>query len=180
MRGILFTTLADMVEEQHGLAFWHKVLDAADTTDGGAYTSGGNYPTQEFMGIVGLLGGMLGIPSEFLLRAYGEFLLTRLAESFPDFFEPPSLKKFLLGIDTAIHVEVEKIYKDSNLPNFTYEDIAPDKLVMHYRSSRRLCHLAEGLIAGAAANYGVECSILHNRCLLRGDECCTLELQIYD
>jgi len=48
-------------------------------------------------------------------------------------------------VDELIHVEVKKLYKDAQLPEFNYEDHIDDKLTMIYRSPRKLCFLSEGL-----------------------------------
>ena len=47
---------------------------------------------------------------------------------------------------------------------------------MIYRSQRKLCALAEGLIEGAAEQFGETVTIRHPQCMHRGDEHCRLEL----
>ena len=51
---------------------------------------------------------------------------------------------------------------------------------MLYQSKRRLCFLAEGLIQGVAKEYNTEISLIHSKCMHRGDEECHLELSFYD
>jgi Haem-NO-binding len=180
VRGVIFTILCDMLEEQHGLSFLNEVIDQANLESGGIYTAGGNYPPEEVDEIVLLLERKLDIPKEFILRSYGEYLLGALAKTFPLFFEVETLKEFLLGVHDYIHVEVTKLYPDSNLPDFKYLDGATDKLTMIYRSERKMCHLAEGLIAGAAVYFEEEYSLLQSRCMHRGDEVCEFDLVFYE
>ncbi|MGH1374039.1 MAG: heme NO-binding domain-containing protein [Cellvibrionaceae bacterium] len=179
MRGVIFTILCDMLEEQHGLPFLNRVIDQANLESGGAYTAGGNYPPEEVDKIVLLLERKLEVPKEFILRSYGEYLLGALAKTFPHFFEVDNLKDFLLGVHGYIHVEVTKLYPDSNLPEFEYSDNNPDRLTMVYRSERKMCHLAEGLIAGAAQYYEEEYSLVQSTCLHRGDDSCQFDLVFY-
>jgi predicted hydrocarbon binding protein len=45
---------------------------------------------------------------------------------------------------------------------------------MEYRSERRLCAFAEGLLHGAADHYGERIEIERPACLKRGDDRCVL------
>ncbi|BFM15402.1 heme NO-binding domain-containing protein [Maricurvus nonylphenolicus] len=180
MRGVILTNLCDMIEERYGLKFLNDVIDASQLPSGGIYTAGGNYDGAEVASIVATLEKLLGIPQEFIIRNYGEFLAIKLSEAFPAFFEVDGLKAFLKTVDHHIHVEVEKLYPESELPKFTFEDPGDNKLVMHYYSSRKLCHLAEGLIEGAAKYFNEECSLVHSTCMHRGDEYCTFEMAFYE
>lgn len=179
MRGVIFTILCDMLEEQHGLSFLNEVIDQANLESGGIYTAGGNYPPEEVDQIVLLLERKLGVPKEFILRNYGEYLLGALSTTFPHFFEVDTLKQFLLGVHDYIHVEVTKLYPDSSLPEFEYADDATEKLTMIYHSERKMCHLAEGLIAGAAHYFKEEYSLVQSTCLHRGDDSCQFDLVFY-
>jgi predicted hydrocarbon binding protein len=51
---------------------------------------------------------------------------------------------------------------------------------MRYGSPRRLCAFAEGLVEGAAAQFGQTVTIDQPRCMLRGDELCTIEIRVGD
>lgn len=179
MRGVIFTILCDMLEEQHGLEFLNDVIAQANLESGGIYTAGGNYPPEEVDKIVLLLERKLEVPKEFILRSYGEYLLGALSKTFPHFFEVDTLREFLLGVHGYIHVEVTKLYPDSNLPEFEYSADSTDHLSMIYHSERKMCHLAEGLIAGAAHYFEEDYSLVQSRCLHRGDEACQFDLVFY-
>lgn len=180
MRGVIFTVLCDMLEEQYGLGFVNEVIAEAELPSGGVYTAGGNYAPEEVDVIVALLERKLEVPKEFILRRYGEYLLGALSTDFPMFFKVDSLKEFLLGVDGYIHVEVVKLYPDSALPSFDYQDHGDNTLTMVYRSDRKMCHLAEGLIEGAARYFKEDCSLVQSTCMHRGDDCCTFDMVFYD
>lgn len=180
MRGVILTNLCDMIEERYGLKFLNDVIENAGLPSGGIYTSGGNYDGAEIVSIVKTLEKLLGIPQEFIVRSYGEYLAIKLSEAFPAFFKVEGLKAFLKTVDHHIHVEVEKLYPNSELPKFTFEDQGGNTLIMRYYSSRKMCHLAEGLIEGSARFFNEECSLVHSTCMHRGDECCTFEMAFYD
>ena len=169
-----------MIEEQQGLAFLNSLIEESHLPSEGAYTQGGNYDPAEIHSILVCLERRLGIPEEFLLRSFGEYLLLAMVRLYPGFFDVKNLKAFLLSVDRHIHVEVDKLYPDSEMPQFGYLDEGGSDLIIYYRSKKKLCALAEGLISGASRYFDEECSLIHSTCLHRGDHKCTFELTIYD
>lgn len=155
MKGMVFTTFLEMVEEKFSLELADKIIAASNVPSGGAYTSLGTYSHQEIISLVNQLSKETGIDVSVLVKAFGEYLFTQLAAGHPQLVntnEP--VFDFLSHVDTYIHVEVRKLYPDAELPTFTYETPAPNVLVMIYRSSRPFADLAEGLINGAVQHFG--------------------------
>lgn len=179
---MIFTALADLVEREHGLAIWQKALDSCNCTNSGAYSAGGTYPDQEILCLVEYLCLELELPKEFVLRHFGEFLFESLKTSHPFFLTPhDDVKSFLLSIKNVIHKDVEKLHPGTYLPWLSYANVeTPKQLTMLYQSKRNLCFLAEGLILGAANHFDCEISLIHSRCVHRGDESCQLDIQFYD
>ena len=73
-----------------------------------------------------------------------------------------------------IHPEVRKLHPDSTPPDFWFDGSDDDALLVHYRSRRRLCVLAEGMMQGAGLHYGELVSVEHQSCMNDGDDHCTL------
>lgn len=59
-------------------------------------------------------------------------------------------------------------------PVFVFDTSSQSTLVMEYRSARRLCAFAEGLLHGAADHYGERLAIERPQCVKRGDDRCVL------
>jgi hypothetical protein len=98
-----------------------------------------------------------------------------MAAAYPGFFVAhTSTRPFLLTLNDIIHPEVRKLYPGADVPVFDFDTPAPHVLVIGYRSARRLCAFAEGLIAGAARHYAEEVTIHQPECMNRGDERCLL------
>lgn len=179
MKGIVFTLLNDLVEERFGLETWDALLDKTKLASGGVYTAGATYPDQELFSLVGALSERVNIPADVLIRAFGEYMFPIFANRYPVFFPPnQSLREFLLSIHNVVHIEVKKLYPNAGLPDFTYEDNDPKTLVMLYRSKRKLCALAEGLIAGSSTHFNQKLLIKHEVCMLHDahSDHCRLEL----
>jgi hypothetical protein len=115
------------------------------------------------------------------LRWFGRRSMPMLARRYAVFFEQPTdTRSFLMTLNNVIHAEVRKLYPDADVPTFDFDGIAGveappgDGLILGYRSTRRLCALAEGFIHGAADQYDQVATIEHVRCMHRGDPGCAL------
>lgn len=175
MKGIVFNLLADMVEAQFGLEAWDGLLDA--TGSDGVYVATETYPDEDLLALVAAATEATKIPAGDLLFAFGEYMLPQFAHFYPAFFvDQSSLKEFLLTVDSVVHVEVRKLYPEAGLPEFRYRDDVPDRLTMMYKSPRKLCRLAEGLIHGSAEHFGQSYELIHDVCMHKGAEHCELEI----
>ncbi len=179
MKGIVFTTLADMVEEQFGLATWESILDKVNPACGGSYTAGATYPDIDLLALVNELAAVSNISVPELVEAFGIYMFPVLASKYPVFIQPGmTLKEFLRSINDVIHVEVKKLHADAGLPLINYEDPTDNQLVILYRSPRKLCHLAVGLTKGAASHFQKQVAIQHPICMHLGADHCRLEINI--
>lgn len=175
MKGIVFNLLGDLVTSRYGAETWDTLLDHAAVD--GAYTSLGNYSDTELTKLVAAAATALNQPPESIVRWFGREALPVLAAQYPHFFSPHrDTRAFLLTLNGIIHPEVRKLYPGAETPEFEFTSETDGALTMVYRSSRRLCSFAEGLIEGAAAHYGQEIRIDHAACMHRGDSACHLRL----
>jgi predicted hydrocarbon binding protein len=176
VKGVIFNILEDAVTRAHGAATWDALLDAAGSD--GAYSSLGNYPDSEIEALVGAAADALAITPEEVLRWFGTAAIPLLAERYAAFFDvQQGTVGFLESLNGMIHPEVRKLYPGAVCPHFGF-GVEPDGTVrMIYRSPRRMCALAEGFIAGAAAHYGEEVALEHPTCMHRGDGACTFRVR---
>jgi len=179
MKGIIFTSLNDMIEEKYGLETWSKVLDKVNPTSKGIYTAGGTYNDDELKAYVTELAKLENLTPNQTLEAFGIYLFPVLASKYPVFIPKGiTFKEFMKSIDKIIHVEVNKLYPEAALPTLSYEDPAPNQLIIIYRSPRKLCALAKGLTQGAANHFKVSIQIQETLCMHHGDDHCCLEVNI--
>jgi hypothetical protein len=153
MKGILFTELVEMIEERYSPEMADRVLCNADLASGGAYTSVGRYPSQEWMAIVRSLSSETGVPGNVLVRAFGEHLFGRFKQLYPDMLRSGDAFSLFESVDGFIHVEMRKLHPDAELPTFRCSRPDASSLIMDYYSPRPLADLAEGLIQGALRHF---------------------------
>ncbi|MCA9047337.1 MAG: heme NO-binding domain-containing protein [Planctomycetaceae bacterium] len=175
MKGIVFTLFSELVEQTFGPAAWDRLL--LSTGDSGIYTAAASYPDESINRLVGALSKQSGLATAKLIRTFGRFMLHGFVQQYPSFFpDGQNAKQLLMSVDGIIHVEVKKLFPDAVLPRFEYEDPAPDRLVMTYRSERGLCALAEGLIDGAGEHFGETITHRQTSCVHLGSDHCRFEL----
>jgi hypothetical protein len=175
MKGIVFNLLEEIVVREHGADTWDLLLEQAGVD--GVYTSLGNYPDGDLLALVAAASEALALPADDIVRWYGRHALPLLAERYPGFFTPHAdTRSFVLTLNEIIHPEVRKVYPGADTPHFAFDASQPDRLVMDYRSSRRLCAFAEGLLLGAGDHYGETLAIEQPQCMNRGDERCRIEI----
>lgn len=176
MKGVVFDVLRDMIEEQFGLKGWNKLL--AEAGSDGMYLSSESYDDDEMMKLLNAASEMTKKDLPQLLHDFGEYMIGEFYTRFPVFFDScAGVIDFLKSVDEIVHVEVRKFYPDANLPKFDYDE-SGDTLVMIYESPRKLCYLAEGLIAGSATHYKQNIEKEQTRCMHRGDDSCHIVIKV--
>ena len=175
MKGIIFNLLEEIVRREYSVDTWDAVLEKADVD--GAYTSLGSYPDEELSRIVGAVATLFDASPVDMLRITGRRAMPFLVQKYPEFFLRHSgTRSFVLTLNDIIHPEVRKLYPGAETPDFVFDTTSPDVLSIEYRSQRKMCAFAEGLIHGAADYYGETATITQPACMHRGDEACTLHV----
>ena len=160
MKGVVFTEFLRFVAKRYGDDTVDDIIDASHLPSGGAYTAVGTYNHDELVALYTALAERTGEPAGDLVRAFGTHLSGSFAHGYPAFFaRSANFFDFLESIEAHIHVEVRKLYPEAELPTFKVEERTPTRLVMEYRSPRRMGPLAEGLILGTARKFGVEARV---------------------
>jgi predicted hydrocarbon binding protein len=175
MQGSIFTVFSEMVIEKMGIETWNELLVTVSPSSEGVYTKGMQYEDAEMMSLVGALSEKTKIDVSSLVRTFGNYLFIHLYNSCPvNVSHIHNLKDFLLSIDSVIHKEVKRVSPNAYLPSFDYSETPEGDLVMYYHSTRKLCHLSEGLILSAAAHFKQEITIEQPECMHNGDDKCKL------
>jgi Haem-NO-binding len=171
MKGIIFNLLESVVINAYGEDTWDDLL--AESEIDGVYTSLGSYPDENLQTLVATAARRLGQTQFDVLRWFGQQAMPLLHARYPGFFDAqPSLRPFLLSVNTMIHPEVLKIYPNASVPVFDFRDDPDGGLLMGYRSPRRLCALLQGLVEGGGKHFGEPIVFEHRSCMLNGDESC--------
>lgn len=147
MKGIIFTEFLELVEEKFGLEMVDQIITESELQSGGAYTSIGTYEFSEMLQLITRLSENTNISSDDLLMVFSEHLFKALVKGHPnlvDTYKDPMI--LLASIENHIHVEVQKLYPDAQLPTFETIIKEENQLVMIYKSNKGLYMLGKGLM----------------------------------
>lgn len=147
MKGIIFTEFLEMVESKFGLETVDTIIESANLPSQGIYTSVGTYDFNEMVGLVKELDAVTQIGLGELIYTFGHYLFASLGNAHPEVIQSyTSPLSMLYSIEDHIHVHVQKLYPDAELPTFKILEKTDTSLTMIYCSSRGLYRLAHGLI----------------------------------
>jgi hypothetical protein len=174
MKGVVFNLLEQLVARDFGEDTWDALLDASGLD--GVYTSLGSYPDEDLVKLVSVATDALAMPTDDVVLWLGRNALPLFADYYPQLFEPhETTRSFILTLNDIIHPEVRKLYPGADVPEFDF-DFRGGVLVMGYRSARKLCSFAVGLLLGAGDHYGERLTIEQPFCMKRGDDQCVIEI----
>jgi hypothetical protein len=161
MKGIVFTEFLDLVEDKFGLEMVDKIISQSKLESEGIYTAIGTYSFSEMLQLVTNLSGNTGISTDDLLLVYAEHFFSVIETSYPGLLATYKDPIEMLGsIENHIHVEVQKIYPDAELPTFVVEEKTENSITMVYKSSRAMHHFGLGLMNKTFEHFNTEASIV--------------------
>jgi hypothetical protein len=162
MLGIVYTEFMGMVAEQFSETVLDDLLDTPGLSTSGAYTAVGYYDHTDIIKMVVALSKLVDVPVDDLVEAFGRHLFSTLISKYPTLAKgQTSTLDMLETVDGAVHTEVQKLYPNAELPEFTCERLGADELKMVYRSKRPFSLLALGLIRGCADHFGESIQVSH-------------------
>ena len=171
MKGIIFTDFLELVEYKFGLEMVDKIINQSDLESNGIYTSVGTYDFAEMLQLLTHLSQNTDISVDDLLLVFAEHLLKTLIKSYPNLVEHYADPLDLLAsIENHIHVEVQKIYPDAQLPTFDLEERTKDKMILVYKSDKGLYVLGKGLMMETFKLFRVPVNIEYEKLNDEGTE----------
>jgi hypothetical protein len=174
MHGIILSELRKYVEARHGADTWPALLRAAGV-EGKIYLPIRSYPDGEVVAIVSAASAATGAPADVILEDFGAFIAPDLVAMYRSLIRPEwRTLDFLENTEETIHRVVRLKDAGAAPPELRCERAAPDRVVIHYGSTRRMCSVAKGIVRGVAAHYGEAVEIDELRCMHRGGEECEI------
>jgi heme-NO-binding protein len=174
VQGIFLDELEKFVVRELGQTGLARVRGLTGRGDGG-YRFDGSYPDDELRLIVRGIAEATGTHPVDLLEMYSEGMVPGLLEVYGFLVDPRwSFIDFLVNTPDVIHKGLKVSSPAAKPPDMQVQRVGPESVAIFYRSKRRLCSVAKGIIRGAAKHYQVEVAIGEERCMLRGDPECVI------
>ena len=120
----------------------------------GAYSRVGLYDYQELIQLLTQAVSETQTDASVLLESFSDHLFMVFKRDYSLFFDGVSTAaEMLKQIDDHIHVEVQKLYPDAQLPSFNYEQQG-EILILNYTSPRPLAAVAHALVGACLKFFG--------------------------
>ena len=179
MKGIVYTLFQDMVEDEFGLDVWEHLIEHSSLGSEGIYTSVKTYPDEEMVQLITQLAAHTGTPAPDLIEYFGHYLLPSLMGTLPVTINRYSdLWSFMSAIDDVIHMEVQKLSPDALTPEIKVVEYLGDHMDVSYKSPRKLCFLAIGLIKQAGIHFNTPVDVAHKQCMHNDHDHCVLSITL--
>lgn len=177
MKGVINKGIQELVEAKFGAEAWATIKEMAKCEEP-FFSISEDYPDQKILDLANAASEVSGLSLETVLVEFGKFWISNTGlESYPTFFKlaGKTAREFLLNMN-AVHKQVTKNIRNARPPSFEYEELLDGRLLMHYRSDRRLCAVMRGLILGVGIHFDEELQSKKIACMNNGDPQCTMEI----
>lgn len=160
MKGIFFTELLELTEEEFGINLTEKIIAELGAGNNGVYEATDDYEYHQFVELCDLLSLEVRISPSDLVKNFGEYLFTRFIILFrPDFAGNTDIFEFLGQIDDFIHHSIQDRFTKLEIPNFRAFQINDSAFQMSYQSEELLIDLAIGLFMGCQRFFNEELTL---------------------
>ncbi len=175
MLGFIFKEIEEYVKSNLGVGAWTQILTDAGLGDRKKFLNGLYYPDEELISIVVSTASVSGSPVAHVLKEFGRFLGGHLFTAYKPLIHPDwRTLEFLENVEETIHGVVRARNKKATPPQLICHRVASREVLVNYRSERKLCQLAQGMILGVAGHYGERIQLLEETCMHRNDESCKI------
>ena len=177
MHGIIFSELRKYADTRLGAGAWNQLLSTSGLGNK-LYLPIQEYPDGDVVALVSATSAATGLSLEEVLEDFGAFIAPSLLKLYRTLVKPEWKTLDLLEhTENTIHTVVRQRNSGAKPANLQAVRVGPNEVDLSYRSERRLCPVAKGIVRGVAAHYGEEISIEETQCMHRGAEFCRMAVR---
>ena len=178
VQGIFLDAMERFVVRELGETGLRRIRELTGRADH-AYVYDTTYPDEELTLIVQGVSQANGLPADEILQKFAEGLVPGLLDVYGFLVNPRwTFMDFLLNTERVVHKAVRLNTPSAKPPAIKVRLLDTDTIAITYRSPRRLCSVAKGIIRGAATHYQTRAEITEGRCMLRGDPECMITVAV--
>ncbi len=176
MFGHLFVGFEKFVIAEYGAAVWDDLLKESRVSSG-HYKIMLNYPDEEAAALVSQLSRVTGKTVSDTWEQFGTFMAFFFVDMYKVFFKSNwTVIDFLENIEESIHSELRLYNPGLTPPEIESTRLSDNEVEIVYKSPRKMCAFAAGLIKGFGAFYHENVTIIEKSCMLEGSPVCRLSI----
>ena len=176
MHGLLFKSMKDYVIENHGKETWLEVCTSADV-DKRIFLTIDTYPDEELLRLFDATADSVGSSVPELLASYGRFAAGQLLDTHRNAVDDDWDALDLLANADEVVAGLQSRDPDLDPPQLACRRDGPDRVTIEYRSERKLCFAAKGIVHGIADRYDAEVRVAEPSCAHEGADACVLVVE---
>jgi heme-NO-binding protein len=178
MHGIIFSELKRFVEESVGNGKWPVLLHEAGLARR-TYLPTQEYPDAEAFALVAAACRITRLPAATLLESFGTFMVPDLVRLYGSLIDPTwRTLDVLEHTEAAIHRVVRLRNPGAKPPELVCRRERPDEVTIFYRSARKMCGVAIGIVHGLARHYAEDVAVQHGPCMNDGADECVIRVRL--
>lgn len=177
MKGIINKGIQEMIEAVYGPDNWEKVKSRAGCEEP-FFAISQDYPDEMTIELIKAASEVSELPMESVMMEFGKFLIQNtFKENYPIYFRlaGSSSRELLLNAN-RIHKHVRRESATSIENSLEYDELPDGRLLIKYRSNRKLCPILRGVIQGIGTLFDERLSVRETMCMLNGDRYCLMEV----
>jgi predicted hydrocarbon binding protein len=130
------------------------------------------------MAMLSTLSQVEGRAVSVLLEEFGEFIISPLMETY-GYIVNPSWKTLDLieHAEEKIHTVIRTTDTNATPPAILCTRSAPNEVIVHYNSPRKMCRFMRGMAKGIARHYHEQVSMSETSCMLENASECVLVIR---
>ncbi len=177
MKGIINKGIQETVEAKYGPEIWEKVKTAAHI-EAAEFDINTDYPDETSVALIQGAADIMHIsPAAFMIECGQYMIPNTMRRHYSNYFAMAGQtpREFLFNI-ARIHDRATRDLKGATPPKFDYEQMPDGRLLIYYKSKRRLCPFLQGLILGVGAYFQQTLQVKEIACMHQGDPDCIMEI----
>jgi hypothetical protein len=154
MKGVIAICLSEVITKKFGTEKWQQILQAAGLPKSAYFLPQQNIEDAAVLKVIQSTCSVLDISLMAAAEAFGEYWCCDYApRMYKAYYSGAhNAKEFLLRMKD-VHDKVTRTVANARPPVFSYEQPAPNKLIMKYSSHRHLEDVFVGLVKGVGRHF---------------------------
>jgi len=170
MYGLVNKAVQDLVVTQFGQEKWNEIKRKADTGVE-SFIGMRPYPDEVTYNLVGAASEVLGLPTDKILEAFGEYwILYTAKEGYGELLDMcgSTFVEFLQNMNN-LHGRIQLSFPKLKPPVLECSNISDDSMRLHYHTDREgLAPMVVGLLKGLGKRFDTPVEVIHDK--VRGQE----------
>jgi hypothetical protein len=174
VHGTFFVELYKYAGKKLGSDKWSNLLENS-AIGPKVYVTSAEYADQDMTDLISTIAEMTEDSVDAIWEDFGEFAGEDLARIYGALVEPEwGTLEVLENTGTIVPIVFRETKPDAELPQLHCTRLSPDKAVIVYDSSRKLCAFIKGVVKGIARHFNEKVLLKETSCMLDGSPNCEI------